>query len=170
MEDLLKPTPRFASRSSHPTTAVFGKRRYHRHGWKQRCLHGCDLGQDQQCGRPAFFADVFNNSKTITGVPGCAVGNDYIPNLTDDRTLQVSFNDGSGTPQVIPNIAIKSVPFSKYATSLKKWRTFLVRHWELERHQCQVIQYNSATQSWELNSLTGSVSSVGLELLADFSM
>ena len=42
------------------------------------------------------FSDVFNNSKTIVGTPGCTVGNDYIPNLTDDRTLQVAFNDGSG--------------------------------------------------------------------------
>lgn len=111
------------------------------------------------------FADVFNNSKTITGLQGCAVGTDYIPNLTDDRTLQVSFNDG-GTAQVIPPIAIKSVPFSKFASVAQEVMTLFGRALDTTSPTTtgQIMRYNAGTQEWEVGAAPGGVSSVDLSL------
>lgn len=64
------------------------------------------------------FSQVFSNGITLGSLSGCDLGSDFVPALNDDRTLNVSFNDGGGT-QVLPSMVIKSVPFAKEAgTSL----------------------------------------------------
>ena len=99
------------------------------------------------------FADVFNNSRTLTGLSGCDVGTDFVPGLNDDRTLHVSFNDGTGS-QSIPTLTVKSVPFSKFASLAQQVYALFGRPFATGNPTTtgQVISYNATTQSWEVTT------------------
>jgi hypothetical protein len=113
------------------------------------------------------FVDVFDNTKTLTSLSGCSVGTSFAPAYNEDRTLSVSFNDGSST-QILPNIAVKSVPFSLYSersryatTSLGLGSTSISL---TAPTPGQVLQYNGGTQLWEPANVggAGTVTNVGL--------
>jgi hypothetical protein len=72
-------------------------------------------GAKYQPGSIPNFADVFNNSKTLTGLAASTTcSGTYTPGALDNRYLIVQFNDGLGT-NTLPAMAINSVPFASYA-------------------------------------------------------
>ncbi|GIL18427.1 MAG: hypothetical protein BroJett040_21780 [Oligoflexia bacterium] len=90
----------------------------------------------------------FRNTGTYSSLT-CVSGTSYTPAANDDRQMQVSFNDGSGTQQ-LSAMTIKSVPYSMYAD--KAGEANKVSGVEVSTAtpaNGQALVYNSATQKWE---------------------
>ncbi|GIL18666.1 MAG: hypothetical protein BroJett040_24170 [Oligoflexia bacterium] len=60
----------------------------------------------------------FRNSGSFSGLT-CVSGSSYTPGINDDRQVQVSFNDGTGTQHLAP-MKVKSVPFAMYADKARE--------------------------------------------------
>jgi hypothetical protein len=122
------------------------------------------LGANLAASSGHSFPEVFDNSKVLTGLSGCSVGTTYTPAPTEDRILAVSFNDGSST-QVLPNIAIKTVPFSLYADRARTALGLGSAAISLTAPTAgQVLQYNGGLSVWEPANFAGggTVNNVGL--------
>lgn len=114
------------------------------------------------------FNKVFQNSETVYGLAGCSSGSDYSPVNDDDRTVQVSFNDGTGA-QSIPNMVIKNVPFAAESSS-----TLALRGKSLSNTaptNGQILRFNAVLDQWEAaTGSMGTVTGVGLTLPSIFTV
>ncbi|PWU21495.1 MAG: hypothetical protein C5B49_02600, partial [Bdellovibrio sp.] len=115
------------------------------------------------------FKDVFNNALTFTNLSGCSSGN-YTPGTsTEDRFLAVSFNDGVSV-NTLPNIPIRSVPYSHYAMSAAQSMGFLGSSIDTSASPSdgQVLAFNAVQDKWTLSS--GGIKSVSLAGSSAFSI
>ena len=101
------------------------------------------------------FSEVFNNSGTLLGLGGstCSSPFSYTPALSDDRTLEVSFNDGSGVNQ-LPEMQIKNVPFSAYSSYAQEALRIFGKIFggAPPTVNGQTLVYNSSRDQWEIGS------------------
>lgn len=103
------------------------------------------------------FSQIFYNESTLTSLAGCSSGSTYSPAPNDDRTLFVSFDDGTG-PQTMAGMPIKAVPFASFANSSITVQTLLgkILDTALAPTAAQVLRFNSVSDKWEAKTLVAS--------------
>lgn len=101
--------------------------------------------------------NAFKNSGSFTSLT-CVSGNSFTPAANDDRQMQVSFNDGSGT-QHLTAMTIKSVPYAMYADKAgEASKVSGVAVSTATPTNGQALIYNSSTQKWEPQNIVSGTS------------
>ncbi|GIL17308.1 MAG: hypothetical protein BroJett040_10590 [Oligoflexia bacterium] len=101
--------------------------------------------------------NAFKNSGVYSSLT-CVSGTSYTPASSDDRQMQVSFNDGSGT-QHLTAMTIKSVPYAMYADKAgEASKVSGVAVSTATPTNGQALIYNSSTQKWEPQNIVSGTS------------